>query len=275
MKFWVLAENSACTPAFGAEHGLSILAQCRGKTILFDTGKTGLFAENAAKLRLSLEEVDAAVLSHGHYDHAGGLPVFLAHNHHAPVWMQETALEPHFSHRPSGEIAPIGVPPLLIAQNRLHLLDGDAEIGEGLRIFAKVPGKTLWPQSNAVLLKQGEDGDYLPDDFSHEQHLWLEEDGKSVLLTGCSHCGVVNILESILGKTGQVPDVVIGGFHLSMPSAGKSEPPEVVDAVGEKLAALPCRYYTGHCTGTEAFSRLKAILGDRLQPITAGCCLNI
>ncbi|MGI5895155.1 MAG: MBL fold metallo-hydrolase [Candidatus Merdivicinus sp.] len=269
MKFWILAENTSLNPRLESEHGLSILAEWRGKRILFDMGKTGLFAENAEKLGLPLDQVETAILSHGHYDHAGGLPIFLEKNSHAELWMQQSALEPHFSHRPSGEDASIGVPPLVISRWRLHLLEGDAVIEDGMQLFSRVQGKKFWPQSNQVLLKK--EGDQLvEDDFLHEQNLLLEENGKSVLLTGCSHCGVLNILQEVVGKTGRVPDILIGGFHLSMPSAGKSEPLETVRAVGEALKQYSCRYYTGHCTGTESYLQLKEILGDQLQPISTG-----
>lgn len=277
MKFWILSENTAAagstaaSPAFGCEHGLSILAECRGRRILFDAGASALFAENAERLGLSLAEIEAAVLSHGHADHGGGLPVFLEKNRTAPVWMQRRALEPHFSDRPSG-LAEISLPPL--PAGRLRLLDGDARIGEGMRLFSHVQAaQAFWPQSNRTLLMRGTSGP-VPDDFAHEQQLLLEEGGMQVLLTGCSHCGIVNILRDFFGKTGRFPDVVIGGFHLSSPSAGQDEPSAQVEAVGEALEAMPCRYFTGHCTGAASFSRLQSILGDRISAISAGMCFD-
>lgn len=274
MKFWILAENTAAGPQFEAEHGLSVLALVNGNDLLFDMGKTGLFARNAAKLGLSLDRVEQAVLSHGHYDHGGGLPAFLEWNHSAPVWVQRRAFERHFSHRPSGEEADIGLCPELLDHPQLRLIDGDRKIGPGMRLFSGVEGKTLWPSSNGVLSKL-ENGVLVPDDFGHEQHLLLEEAGKRVLLVGCSHCGIVNILQSFFEKTGVYPDVVIGGFHLSIPSAGKSEPPETVDQVGKWLKKLPCRYYTGHCTGEETCARLSDILGERLKLIHSGMVFSI
>ena len=96
MKLWVLAENTACCDRFGAEHGLSLYLETLGHKILFDMGQTDLFARNARTLGLDLQTVEAAVLSHGHYDHGGGLEHFLNINPGAPVYASPWALRPHY-----------------------------------------------------------------------------------------------------------------------------------------------------------------------------------
>ena len=99
----------------------------------------------------------------------------------------------------------------------------------------------------------------------------VTENGKTALFAGCAHCGIVNILKSAEDVLGRAPDAVFAGFHLYNPSLGKSEPDELVDAVGEKLRGdKVTHYFTGHCTGKEAYERLKRKLGDRLGEMPAG-----
>ena len=99
----------------------------------------------------------------------------------------------------------------------------------------------------------------------------VTENGKTALFAGCVHCGIVNILKSAEDVLGRAPDAVFAGFHLYNPSLGKSEPDELVNAVGEKLCGdKVAHYFTGHCTGKEAYERLKRKLGDLLGERPAG-----
>ena len=91
-------ENTASRPDVTAEHGLSLLIEAGGHAVLFDMGQSEAFADNAQKMGVDLNRVDAAVLSHGHYDHGGGLGRFFRENDHAPVYMHAQAFEPHYSH---------------------------------------------------------------------------------------------------------------------------------------------------------------------------------
>ena len=95
MKIVCLLENKTALPHMETEHGLSLYIETGNKKILFDMGQTDAFAQNAEKLGISLEEVDFAVLSHGHYDHGGGLSRFLEINRHAPVFVQKDASDLH------------------------------------------------------------------------------------------------------------------------------------------------------------------------------------
>ena len=106
---------------------------------------------------------------------------------------------------------------------------------------------------------------FLPDDFLHEQYLLIEENGKRVLLSGCSHKGILNILHWFR------PDVLVGGFHF------KQLPPDSdrLRAYGEALAKYDTVFYTGHCTGQDQYAVLKTILGDQLHAISTGTVLEI
>lgn len=105
----VLSENTAATKEFGYEHGLSLYVETAKHSLLFDTGASGLFAENAARLGVDLSAVDVAVLSHGHYDHGGGLKTFLDKNKQAKVYVRKQAFEPHYADGPDGTKVDIGL----------------------------------------------------------------------------------------------------------------------------------------------------------------------
>ncbi len=274
MTIKVLLENSTLTPDLACEHGLSLYIEANGRKILFDTGASGLFAENAEKMDVDLAAVDAAVISHAHGDHGGGLKTFLQKNQTAKVYVQQTIFDPYFSLRPSGEMAQIGLDASLADTGRFVFCPDRYVLGPGLELFSGVKGKDLTPSGNANLFKPSGDG-FLPDDFSHEQNLAVTEGEKTVLISGCSHCGIVNILAHFQSLFGAMPNVVLGGFHLYSPSRKESESPEKVRAIGEYLKKTKSKYYTGHCTGAPAYQQLKEMLGDALAPISTGGIIRI
>ena len=116
----------------------------------------------------------------------------------------------------------------------------------------------------------------MEDDFIHEQNLLLREESKLILITGCAHRGILNILERAAELAGRYPDFVLGGFHLSNPTAGTCEPESFLNALaGKLLERVSGICYTGHCTGTEAFGKLQAKMGKRLRPLSTGLRIQI
>ena len=278
MKIKVLIENTATENMGGAglrhEHGLSLLVETGVRKILFDTGKSGSFAENAALLGEDLTDVETAILSHGHYDHSGGLSVFLERNRKAKIYIQEKAFESHLARRGDGRLDDIGIREELRQSPQVVLLSGDSRIGDDMLLFSSVKGRRMVSGSNRTLLMRSRSG-YIPDTFEHEQNLLLTAEGKCVLISGCAHRGIVNILERAVELAGRPMDVVIGGFHLSNPGEGGTEPEALVNAVADVLASFPTRYYTGHCTGLPAYELLKARLGEQISYIPAGAEISI
>lgn len=273
MRIAMLMENTACAPLFAHEHGLSCYVEANDKKLLFDMGQSGLFMQNAAALGIALDEVDVAFVSHGHYDHGGGLKDFLMVNSHAPVYMHRRAFEPHFSQKLDG-IKPIGLDKALMESDRIILTDGVCKIDENMTLFSDIEGEECCPLGNRTLYEQ-KDGAYVPDCFAHEQSLVIREGNKTVLLTGCAHRGVVNICARAKSLIGADPDYVIGGMHLFSPSTGKSEPDENIHAVAARLAQTSSRYYTCHCTGQYAFELLQQTLGRRIAFLSAGSVLEL
>jgi len=268
MNISVLAENTSRDPAFGFEHGLSLYIETNRHRLLFDTGASGLFAENAAKMGVGLAGVDTAVLSHGHYDHGGGIKTFLALNEQAAFYIHRRAFEPHYANH-AGEKAYIGLDPSLLPDSRIVLTGGRFIIDDQLELFAGVKGSRLLPSGNLDLFVKAGD-EYRADDFAHEQNLIVRENGKTLLVAGCAHRGIVNILEAFALLENRMPDTVIGGFHLHNRAADTTEDAGIVEEIGAFLKDSGSLFYTCHCTGLEAYGRLKEILGGQIRYLATG-----
>ena len=274
MEILCLSENHVKEP-FQSEHSLSLLLSWEGHSLLFDMGASALFLKNAARLGADVAGVEAAALSHGHYDHGGGLRAFLAHSARAPVYVRAEAFGARGSLRPSGEVAQIGLDASLRANPRLRLLTGNAQILPGALLFADEGREVPLPRANGVLFRE-EGGGWAPDPFCDEQNLLLRAEGKAVLVTGCAHRGIVNIVRRAQELAGGRIDAVVGGFHLSNPRTGVCEPEESLQEVFRCFAELEgARFYTGHCTGDAALARLQAALPGRVMPLYAGMRLKL
>ena len=270
MVITVLAENRACGPVSCA-HGLSLHIETGSRRILFDFGPDGdLLLRNAEALGVDLARVDLAFLSHGHDDHSGGLEAFIRHNDHAPVYLHRLAFAPHFSRRQEG-MKRISPDPTLLTRyaSRLRLTEGIFSPREGLTLFSDPEEGELSLGSNGTLYEQAGDS-LIPDRFLHEQDLLIREGEKLVLLGGCAHRGIVNILRRGEALAGRAPDAVFSGFHLTNPGLKRDEPEDFVRRVGAALARFPSRYFTGHCTGEGPYRILKELLGDRLEYLVCG-----
>jgi len=254
MKVVTLMENTACREGLCFEHGLSLYIETENHKILFDAGQSAAFADNAEKLGVDLREVDFAVLSHGHYDHSGGLRKFLEINKTAPVYVSCHAFEPHYSAN-----GYIGMDPTLAENKQIRYVAETTVLAEGITLHRLETA----PMDTAGL-EMEENGVRKPDDFRHEQYLLLEERGKRILISGCSHKGILNIVEAFR------PDILIGGFHFM-----KIEEEEKLEEAAKKLLEYDTTYYTGHCTGQKQYDYLKTIMGERLHYIAAGTVLEL
>lgn len=300
MKISALMENTARELApdamqrtpFLHEHGLSVHISLEdGTNILFDAGQSGAFAKNTETLGIALEDVDYAVLSHGHYDHSGGMETFLAKNTRAPLFVHKKALGAQYAVRSAGKLAYIGIAPSLAASPRLVFVEEDRDIAPAVRLFSSVHGTDFWSPTNdalrvseqgllseeaRALAEKSQDLTLPPDPFLHEQNLLLQENGKNVLIAGCAHRGIVNIVERAVEIVGAPMTLVIGGFHLSNPATGKAAPQETIVGIAERLLTYPTtQYMTCHCTGQASYLALKSIMGDALDYFSAGTVLKV
>lgn len=269
-----LAENTSMDSSLGCQHGLSLYVETDAHRILFDMGADGLFAENAAKMGVDLPSVDIAFVSHGHSDHGGGLSTFLKVNEKAKVYANSRAFEPHFARRSGGVKASIGLDANLLDGCRIVTVHGSLRIDDQLEIMAESDGSSFRPSGNSDLLMEL-GGQIAEDDFGHEQNLIIREGGRSVLLAGCAHNGIVNIMEKFNRTYGHFPDFVIGGFHMYNKSAGTSEDPGFVKGVASYLLETKSAFFTCHCTGLEAYDLLKGLMGYRIGYLATGSTLTI
>ena len=118
------------------------------------------------------------------------------------------------------------------------------------------------------MLKKG--SAFEQDAFLHEQYLVLEEEEKHVLISGCAHNGILNILDRYREIYGTAPDAVISGFHMSRKPHYSQADLELVRQTGEELRRLPVRFYTGHCTGDVPYGILKEVMGEQLSYVHSG-----
>lgn len=259
----VLMENHTENPSLIAEHGLSLYIEACGKRILFDAGQTKAFAENAEKLGIDLSAVDLAILSHGHYDHSGGLTHFLEINRHAPVYMHRRASEPHYN----GTEKYIGIDPALAHHPRIVCTDDTLTLGNGLKLCTCNAQITDCPASaRGMTVLRGET--HVQDSFEYEQYLIIEENGRRIVISGCSHKGILNIVRWL------TPDVLIGGFHfMKLDPEGADR--AYLESAAASLLAQDCTYYTGHCTGEAPYAFLKGLMGDHLQSIHTGTLIEL
>lgn len=267
MKVTSIIENTSQT-GLPVEHGLSLYIEKNdGQKVLFDMGQSALFARNAETLRLSIADVDKAIISHGHYDHGGGLRTFLAENHKAKVYIHRDAFLPHYSLRETG-LRYIGLDDSLKEEARLVFCDDQKQIDEGMLLFANVQGDCCKPTGNRLLFGPTAS---VHDTFGHEQSLVMEEGGKVVLFAGCAHGGIVNILRKVQELTGKVPTHVFAGMHLVKSGLSEAEESAFIKALAEELKRYKdTRFFTMHCTGEEQFSKLKSMMGSQIEYLSCG-----
>ena len=253
MKIISLVENISGRDDIACEHGLSLYIEACGKRILFDMGQSELFSDNAERLGIDLARVDFAILSHGHYDHGGGLKKFLKINNKADIYIRKNAFMPYFH----GERY-IGLDRELELNDRLIKTDGELLLSDGLTLV----GLDVEPESSdGLTMELG--GERMPDKFDHEQYLIIEEGDRRVLISGCSHKGILKIAKTFK------PDVLVGGFHfMNMPLDEK------LADTSKRLNDLGCSYYTCHCTGREQFDFIKKYI-SRIEYLSAGKRIEI
>ena len=241
MKITSLIDNVSYVDRIDFQHGLSLYIETEKLNILFDMGQDDLFIRNAQNLELDISKVDIAIISHGHYDHGGGLKYFLDINKKAPVYINKYAFGSHYN--AAGKY--IGLDNGLIDNKRLKFVEKDLELSAGIRISIIQSDEIKYNIEPCGLTVKTDDG-FFNEDFKHEQYLVIEDCGKKILFSGCSHKGILNIVEKYK------PDYLVGGFHFS-----KIEDESKLKSYASQLENYDTKYFTGHCTGIKQFEILS------------------
>jgi len=258
MKIVSLLENTTEYHGMDTEHGLSLYIETGERKILFDMGQTDMFAKNAAALGIDLSAVDTAVLSHGHYDHGGGMAAFFRLNDHAPVYMNRRAFLPYYN----GNEKYIGLDSSLETSPRIIFVGDKSQLSDNLILFSCNDKIRMHSLGNSGLTEKI--GDSLePDRFLHEQYLCIKENGRKILISGCSHKGILDIVEWF------DPDVLVGGFHFS-----KMPLDDRLAEAAKTLDLYKTEYYTCHCTGAEQYLFMKKYMKN-LNYLSCGQILYI
>ena len=265
VRITVLADDTVSARAARGEHGLCVHIETDNRQILFDTGQGLVLADNAQALGIDLGAVDTIVLSHGHYDHTGGLPTVLAAAR-APVTVHAhpDGLQPKY-HDARSIGMPAAARDALAGPNcRLILSREPDEVAPGLFRTGEIPR----PHPEEALAEvfhldpEGKNVDFLLDD----QSLYFDTPQGTVVLLGCAHAGVIHILEQVQRLTDSRPlRAVLGGMHL-----GSASPARMRWVVENIRRFAPRLLVPMHCTGPKAIAALWHIFPDACRPGGAG-----
>ncbi len=264
-----LSDNVVREPDLLAEWGLAFWIEADGRRILFDTGAGRVLEHNARHLHAPIETAETVVLSHGHYDHSGGLAAVLSRARRPEVWVHPAAFQAKYSRREQGPARSIGLPELnqesvRMRARALHWTEGPAQIAEGIWITGQIPRANDFEDTGGPFFLDEECR--LPDPLTDDQALWMETPEGLVVVLGCAHSGVVNTLDYITRLSGgRRIRAVLGGMHLV-----RARP----ERIGRTLEALeryaPDLIAPGHCTGWKGTSELAARFPGRVTESAVG-----
>ena len=272
IQLTVLVENTVHGRDLMAEHGWGVHVRDSAGSFLFDTGQSRLLRHNAEVLGIDLASVQAVALSHGHFDHTGGLPALWEVAPRAPLYLHPVASQAHFARNPDGSTRTVGMTaPVLAALREQSALvnhaEGPLEVRPGFFLTGAIPRETDFEDVGGpfVLDETGAQPDRLEDD----QALFFDTRDGVVVVLGCGHAGVINTLRYVRRLTHDRPlHAVLGGMHLLL--AGPERLARTLEALRELGVQ---RFGPAHCTGILPAARLWTEFVGRCFSCSVGTTL--
>ena len=282
MKITALIENDRVEDRddLCPEFGLSLHVEVNGSKILFDMGSSAAFADNAEALGIDLADVGVAVVSHHHFDHGGGLGRFFELNDRALVYLREGPRVNRYFKAFGVIKRSIGLDLDLLDRfsRRIEFVDDMRLVAPGVYLLTSIGSSHPRPRGNRRLFMES-DGDLVPDPFDHELMMVVHDDDGMVVFTGCSHNGVLNLIDAARAQFPRVPiKAVFGGFHLiGLPffDTMAASPSEVRNIGFQVMEKVEGTVYSGHCTGKKAFGVLAGVMGERLESFNTGASVEV
>lgn len=257
----VLVDNHVTSRRLLAEHGWSVLVETASHRILFDTGQGIALPHNANSLDIDLSRIDTIALSHGHYDHTGGLVEAIAAAPDAHVFLHPHALQPKY-HRSGSHVRPVGMPDTVRAACQsgninLHTIDTTRELADGVFLTGPIP-RTIEDDIPPAPFFLDEDA-ATPDPLLDDHALFCTTAEGLLVILGCAHAGVINTIQHIRGLTRNAPILaILGGMHLRHASE------DHIHTTLDRLEPLNVRHIApAHCTGLPATCAIRQRWPDR------------
>lgn len=269
MKLCILVDNNSDQRNdLVAEHGFALWLEIDGLKWLVDTGASDVFARNAVQLGIDIAEVDYFILSHGHSDHCGGLETFLSLNDKAQIFVSANVMGNHYYSTRRNAKHDISLNHSLIATNahRFTMVDEDIKVGNSVKIISTFAKNHSMPMANGTLLVND-----APDDFSHEIAIAITTSNGIVIISPCSHNGVINTIEAC-SHLGEISHY-IGGTHLVDDFESEEQLHLLASNVQQHFPHLTL--ITGHCTGECAKKAFHEALNDKFIEFYTGFSLFI
>lgn len=244
------------------EHGLSLLIEAYGKRILFDTGQSGDFIQNAGILKQNLKDLDYVIISHGHYDHSGGFKKLVESGKVPPLVVGEEFFKPKYKRISSNEYKFNGnsFDESYLKKNQVELIKISQEVyylTDHLILFHHFKRSNDFEYHNSKFFVR-EKGSYQPDTFEDEISFGIETEKGLAVIAGCSHAGIINILDTITERSGRPIYAVIGGTHLI--EADEKRIQETIKALKNKNIQITA---VSHCTGENGILALSQELKEK------------